>query len=327
MSTPDFKTKVDGAPFPVTTELKRLRELIRLYTPYEAQFPLRLPGVYVARASKAHKSLMHSVQRPALCIVAQGSKSVYVGSELYEYNPEEMLVYTVNLPIAFQVTQASPNEPFLTFKLELDPQRIAELALKLYPHGLARNQDNRGVQITALNADILNAVVRLTETMENEREARWVAPLIVDEILMRLLLSPVGLMVAQLGQVESNTQRVARAIEWIQSHFDEPLNIDALSDMVHMGVSTFHAHFKTVTSMSPLQFQKNLRLQEARRLMVSTVMDASTVSRQVGYANASQFSREYHRFFGTTPSKDIAQLRSGESSLLANSKSNFSDGL
>lgn len=292
-----------------SADMQRLRNLIERHAPYDAEFPLRVPGVSVARATRGHDSLVHSVQRPALCIVAQGNKSVQLGGEQYEYNPDRMMVYAVNLPIAFQVTQASVRAPFLTFKLDLDPQRLAELALKLFPHGLPRNQGGRGVQVANTDLAVINAATRLMEAVENEREAQWIGPLIVDELLIRLLLSPVGPMVAQVGQVDSSTQRVSRAIEWIQGHFDEPLNIDALAELVHMGVSTFHAQFKAVTSMSPLQFQKNPRLQEARRLLVSTAMDAGTVGRQVGYASASQFTREYGRLFGQAPSRDIAGLR------------------
>lgn len=307
-----------GPPSSLALELARLRELVRLHAPYDAEFPLRVPGVAVARSTRTHEAIVHGVQQPALCIVAQGNKSVQIGTEQYAYNPDRMMVYAVNLPIAFRVTEASTNEPFLTFKLDLDLGRIAELSLKLYPHGLPRVQDSRAVQVTEANPAIINAAVRILETVENEREARWVGPMIVDEVLMRLLLSPVGPMVAQLGQVDSNAQRVARAIEWMQGHVAEPLNIEALAETVHMGVSTFHAHFKAVTGMSPLQFQKNLRLQEARRLLVATAMDAGAVSRQVGYASASQFTREYTRLFGNTPRTDMAQLRAGGGGLVPN---------
>ena len=291
------------------TGLARLAELIQRHTPYEGEFPLRVPRVFVARTGRTHEALAHSVQRPALCLVAQGNKAVHIGSEQYEYDPQRMMVYAVHLPIAFQVTRASSDEPFLTFKLELDPGRIAELALKIYPHGLPRLPEGLGVQVTQADPAITNAAVRLLETVENEREAKWIGPLIVDELLMRLLLSPAGPMVAQMGQVESNTQRIERAIEWIQQHFDDPLNIEALAQLSHMGVSTFHARFKAVTGLSPLQFQKNLRLQEARRLMYTMGMDVGTVSRQVGYASASQFTREYTRFFSNTPRQDMYQLR------------------
>lgn len=290
-------------------DLSRLAALIRAFTPYDGEFPLRLPGVAVARSSRVHGHLQHSVQHPSLCLVAQGNKSVQIGPDTYTYDPQRLMVYSVNLPIAFQVTRASVSEPYLTFKLDLDPQRIAALSLKLFPHGLTRVQGDRGVHLTPSNSAIMNAATRLLEVMDDEREAAFIGPLIVDELLTRLLLSPIGAQVAQLGQAESRVGRVARAIEWIHAHYDEPLEVESLAERVHMGVSTFHAHFKAVTSMSPLQFQKQVRLQEARRLMMSSAVDATTASRQVGYQSASQFSREYSRLFGSTPSRDIARLR------------------
>ncbi len=294
---------------PGQSDLVRLARLIGAYTPYDGDFRLRVPGVSVARSTRVHEHLQHSVQRPALCLVAQGNKSVQVGPNVYEYDPQHLMVYAVNLPIAFRVTRASAAEPFLTFKLDLDPQRIAALSLKLFPHGLMHVQDHRAVHLTPSSTTIVGAAIRLLEVMGDEREAAFIGPLIVEEILTRLLLSSIGAQVAQLGQAESRVQRVARAIDWIQGHYDEPLEVEALAELVHMGVSTFHAHFKAVTSMSPLQFQKHVRLQEARRLMLSSPVDATTASRQVGYQSASQFSREYSRLFGSTPSRDIAQFR------------------
>lgn len=297
-------------PFPTSAPvLARLAELIQRHTPYEGDFPLRVPGVSVARAVHTHEALTHSVQKPALCIVARGNKAVHVGAAQYAYDPQRMMVYAVHLPIAFQVTRASVEEPFLTFKLELDPERVAELALKLYPHGLPRRPEGQAVQVTQADPAIMNAALRLLETVEHDREAKWIGPLIVDEMLMRLLLSPAGPMVAQMGQVDSNTQRIERTIEWIQGHFDDPLNIEALAQLSHMGVSTFHARFKEVTGLSPLQFQKTLRLQEARRLMYTTGRDVGAVSREVGYASASQFTREYTRLFNSSPSQDMNLLQ------------------
>jgi AraC-like DNA-binding protein len=299
------------------SDLLRLTELICAHAPHDGDFPLRLPGVAVARATRVHQHLQHSVQRPALCLVAQGSKSVQIGPDAYGYDPQRLMVYSVNLPIAFRVTQASLTKPFLTFKLDLDPARIAALSLKLFPHGLLRAQDHRGVHLTPSSAAIVHAAIRLLAAMGDEQEAAFIGPLIVDEILTRLLLSPVGVQVAQLGQTDSKVQRVGRAIDLIRTHFDEPLNVKALAELVHMGTSTFHAHFKAVTSMSPLQFQKQVRLQEARRLMMSSAADATTASRQVGYVSASQFSREYSRLFGSTPSRDIARLREPSDQRLA----------
>lgn len=290
-------------------DVTRLAELLRMYAPHDGVFELRRPGVFASRASRPSTELIHSIQQPALCVVAQGTKTVRLGQETYAYDASRLLVYSVALPVATQVTQASAAEPFLTLKLNLDPQRISELALKVFPHGLPRVRDNRGVYVAQTNASIVNAAARLTGLMADERDAELIAPMVIDEILIRLLRSPVGGRVAQLGQSESSVQRVAKAVEWVREHFDAPMDVETLAEMVHMGVSTFHAHFKTVTSMSPLQYQKALRLQAARRLMATSAMDAGTVSRQVGYVSASQFSREYGRFFGCTPSRDLLRLR------------------
>ena len=308
MTTPAARLPGAGQVTP-SDDLSRLAGLIRLHAPYDGDFPLRVPGVSVARRARVHEHLQHNVQRPALCLVAQGNKSVQVGPDTYEYDPQRLMVYAVNLPIAFRVTRASVAEPFLTFKLDLDPPRIAALSLKLFPHGLPPVHHQRGVHLTPSNSAVMNAAARLLDVMRDDREAAFIGPLIVDELLTRLLLSPIGAQVAQLGQVESRVGRIARAIDWIHAHYDEPLEVEALADFVHMGVSTFHAHFKAVTSMSPLQFQKQVRLQEARQLMLSSPVDATTASRQVGYQSASQFSREYSRLFGSAPSRDIARLR------------------
>lgn len=300
---------VDTLPGSHQQDLARLAELLRAYTPYDGSFELRLPEVHASRSVRMHKDLIHSIQQPALCIVAQGAKSVFLGSDVYEYNPSRMLVYSVDLPVATRVTRASPQEPFLNLRIGLDPHRIAELTLKVFPHGLPKVRENRGVYVSDASSGIVNAAVRLMELMTDERQAELIGPMVVDEILVRLLLSPVGSRVAQLGNAESSVERVAQAVEWVRKHYDEPMNVEALAEKVHMGVSTFHAHFKGVTGMSPVQYQKVLRLQEARRLLASTPMDAGAASRQVGYASASQFSREYSRLFGITPSKDLARLR------------------
>jgi len=294
---------------PHEKDLARLAELLRAHTPYDGSFELRLPEVHASRSTRMNQDLVHSVQQPALCIVAQGAKSVFLGPDVYEYSPSRLLVYSVDLPVATRVTRASLQEPFLNLRIGLEPRRIAELALKVFPYGLPKVRENRGVYLSDASSGIVNAAVRLMELMENERQAELIGPLVVDEILVRLLLSPVGSRVAQLGNAESSVERVAQAVEWVRKHFDEPMNVERLAEKVHMGVSTFHAHFKGVTGMSPVQYQKVLRLQEARRLLASTSMDAGAASRQVGYASASQFSREYSRLFGTTPSKDLARLR------------------
>jgi AraC-like DNA-binding protein len=252
---------------------------------------------------------VHTLRMPSLCVIAQGAKSVIVGQEVYEYDASRMIVFSVALPVAAQVTQASHSEPYLSLKLDLQPHKIAELVLKVFPHGLPPAQERRAVYIAPNDASIVNAGTRLLECLAQPRDAELLAPLIVDEILIRVLRSSIGVRVAQMGFAESSLDRVAKAISWLRANFSQPMKVEELAELVHMSVSSFHEHFKSVTSMSPLHYQKVLRLQEARRLMLSTMMDAGSASQRVGYLSASQFSREYSRFFGSAPTKDIARLR------------------
>ena len=232
-----------------------------------------------------------------------------LGREVYEYKPSRMLVYSLDLPVAAQITRASELEPYLCFMLELNPRRVAELAMKVYPDGPPPIEEGRCVYAGQANAAILNAATRLMELTLRPRDAELLAPLVVDEILIRLLSSPVGGRVAQIGHAESNLHKVAKAIAWVQANFTTHMNVEQLAESVHMSTSSFHHHFKAATSMSPLQYQKALRLQQARRLMLSKTIDAGTTSRRVGYQSVSQFSREYARFFGSAPIRDIARLR------------------
>jgi AraC-like DNA-binding protein len=270
---------------------------------------LSCPGLYASRLSRANKECVHALRLPCLSIVAQGAKTVIVGQEVYEYDRSRMLVYSVALPVAAQVTQASHSEPYLALRLDLDPHKIAELVLKVFPQGLPPVQERSAVYLTPADASVVNAATRLMECLGQPGDAELLAPLVVDEILIRLLRSRIGVRVAQMGFAESSVHRVAKAISWLRANFSQPVKVEKLAELVHMSASSFHEHFKSVTSMSPLRYQKVLRLQEARRLMLSALMDANTASQRVGYLSASQFSREYSHFFGSAPTKDIAKLR------------------
>jgi len=289
-----------------TTELARL---ISAYAPHDGSFELPIPGLHASRYSRINNECVHALGLPSLCIAAQGAKTVIVGQEVYEYDGTRMIVFSVALPVAAQVTQASPSEPYLALRLDLEPHKIAELVLKVFPHGLPSALERTAVYITPIDQSIVNAATRLMECLAHPGDAELLAPLVMDEILIRLLRSPIGIRVAQMGFVESSVQRIAKAISWLRANFSQPMKVEDLAGLVHMSVSSFHEHFKSVTSMSPLHYQKVLRLQEARRLMLSTLMDAGTASQRVGYLSASQFSREYSRFFGSAPTKDIAKLR------------------
>jgi len=287
----------------------QLARLISAYAPHDGSFELRIPGVHASRFSRVNTECVHALRVPSLCIVAQGAKTTIVGEEVYQYDASRMIVFSVALPVASQITQASHSEPYLALKLDLDPHKIAELVLRVFPHGLPPAQERNAVYVTPMDASIVNAAARLMNCLAESGDAELIAPLAIDEILIRLLRSPIGTRIAQMGFAESSVQRVAKAISWLRENFSQPMKVEDLADLVHMSVSSFHEHFKSVTSMSPLHYQKVLRLQEARRLMLSTIVDAGTASQRVGYLSASQFSREYSRFFGSAPTKDIARLR------------------
>ena len=298
-----------GAGGPSQSDLIKLGRLIAAYAPHDGSFELRIPGVHAIRLSRVNKECVHAVRLPSLCIAAQGAKIMIVGQEIYEYDSTRMIVFSVALPVAGQVTRASQSEPYLALKLDLEPHKIAELVLKVFPHGLPSDQERSGVYVTSLEDSVVNAATRLMECLAQPGDAELLAPLVMDEILIRLLRSPIGVRVAQMGFAESSVQRIAKAISWLRANYSQPVAVQELAELVHMSASSFHEHFKAVTSMSPLQYQKTLRLQEARRLMLSTLMDAGAASQRVGYLSASQFSREYSRFFGYAPTKDIARLR------------------
>lgn len=291
------------------SDIAKLASLIASYAPHDGRFDLAVPGVHVFRISRANAELMHAVPQPGLCIVAQGAKSVLLGKEVYEYDESRVLVYSVDVPVAARVTRASSVKPYLCLTIDFDAQRMSELVWKVFPHGLPRAQQNRAVCVGQTNAMIVSAAIRLIELLAQPGDVELLAPLVMDEIFIRLLRSPVGTTVAQMGAAESGVHKVAKAITWLRANYPEPVQIEKLAELAHMSVSSFHQHFKAVTALSPLQYQKVLRLQEARRLMLSTMLDVTTASLQVGYLSASQFSREYRRYFGSSPTKDIAGLR------------------
>jgi len=289
--------------------LRRMAGLVARYAPHDGVFPLRLPGTYALRRARISSEPVHATLGPSLCIVAQGAKVVMLGRDVLEYDPARMLVFAVDLPVAGQLTRASQKNPFLGFKLDLDRVRVAELATRVFPRGIPKASDTRGLYVGQATDEIIDAVTRLLELMARPEDADLLGPLVVDEILIRLLRTPIGSRVAQIGEPKSGVHRIAEAVSWIRAHFAQPVTVDDMAASVRMSASSFHQRFKAVTTMSPLQYQKVLRLHEARRLMLFQHMDATNACHRVGYLSASQFSREYSRFFGYAPTRDIARLR------------------
>ena len=231
-----------------------------------------------------------------------------LGREVLEYDPAHLLVFAVGLPISTQVTRASRKDPYLGFVMDLDPARVRELAARVYPRGVPKASDDRGLYVGRSTDDIVDAVTRLLDLMAQPEDAGLLGPLVVDEILIRLLRTPIGTRVAQIGHTKSGVPRIAEAATWIRTHFAQPVTVEEMAASAHMSASSFHQRFKAVTTMSPLQYQKVLRLHEARRLMLFQDLDATHACQRVGYLSPSQFSREYARFFGSAPVKDIARL-------------------
>ena len=309
-STPpaiDVVPREVGVEAPADLPLRRLATLVARNAPRDGAFPLRLPGTYVVRRSYITSEAAYSTTRPALCIVAQGAKVVMMGRDVFEYDPAHVLVLAVDLPISSQVIRASQKEPYLGFILDLDPARVGELATRVFPRGVPKASEARGLYVGRSTDGIIDAVRRLLELMTDPNDAEMLGPLVVDEIVIRLLRTAIGPRVAQIGQPKSGIQRVGEAVGWIRTHFAQPVTVEEMAASVHMSASTFHERFKAVTSLSPLQYQKVLRLHEARRLMLFQKLDANEACHRVGYLSSSQFSREYSRFFGSAPTRDIAR--------------------
>lgn len=294
---------------PTQSDLETLAKLTSAHAPYDGTVELRVPGVYAIKVSQTEKDVTHYLVRASMCIIAQGAKTAIIGDNAYDYGAGQIAVYSIDVPLTSKVTRATLSEPYLALKIDLDPQKIAELALKVFPHGVPQPRDTRALYVADADATIVDAFIRLLELMAQPADAELLGGLVIDEILIRLLRSPMGSRVAQIGQSGSSLNRVAKAVDWLRANFDRPVEIEHLANMVNMSVTSFHRQFKAVTSMSPLQYQKALRLQEARRLMLTSMLDAGSAGRRVGYMSASQFTREYGRFFGSAPTKDIHRLR------------------
>lgn len=281
----------------------KLAGLISRYAPHDGLFEL-FPGVRLLRESSVDARPARNISQPGMCIVAQGAKRVVLGDDVFEYDNSRMVVYSTEVPISASIIRASQDEPYLCLIVDIAPNKLAELSAKAFPNGLPRVQQSRAIYIGPTNPKIVEAGIRLLNLFAEPDEADLLVPLVLDEIFIRLLQSDIGALVAQIGVTDSNLQKVSRAISWVRDHYAQPMKVDQLAAQVNMSVSSFHQHFKAVTSMSPLQFQKELRLHEAKNLMLSKMMDVSSASMQVGYASVSQFSREYSRLFGVSPSKD-----------------------
>jgi len=269
-----------------------------------------LAGLMLRRAS-APTELGHGMSYLSFCVIAQGSKEIVLGDNRYRYDPAHYLIATATLPIATRVAEASKERPYLALVLKLDPTLVGSVLVEA-GHIPPRSQSAvTAIDVSALDAGLLDAVVRLVRLLDSPSQARFLAPLITREIVYRLLMGAQGDRLSQVAALGGSTHRIAEAIERLRNDFDQPLRIEDVARELGMSVSGFHHHFRMLTAMSPLQFQKQLRLQEARRLMLGEGLDAASAGYRVGYGDASHFTREYKRLFGAPPMRDVEQLREG----------------
>ena len=243
----------------------------------------------------------------SLCMIAQGKKQVILGEEIYVYDANHFLFTAIDLPVIAQIIEASPQTPYLGVILKLDPYVLAELMLDAHLSFRPSSDDKKGVAIGMMTTSLSDALVRLIKLLDAPQDRAILAPLIIKEIFYRLLMSPQGNRLKRIAAAGTTGHRIVQAIEWLKMNFATPFQVATLARTVGMSTSSFHQHFRDITSMSPLQYQKRLRLTEARRLLMTENSDISSASLQVGYESLSQFSREYKRFFGMSPSEDVRQ--------------------
>lgn len=249
------------------------------------------------------------VCEPILAIVIQGSKEALLGEEAYQYGAGQYLVVSVDLPLNGFVLEATPDKPYLGFKLNLDPAQLCDIITQIRPSTSKKENPVRGLFVSDADSSLIDCAIRLTQLLDTPQDMSFLAPMIIREIYYRLLTGEQGEAVRQIATAGSNMQRIADVIQQIKANFTKSLRIENLAEQANMSPASFHRHFKAITSMSPLQYQKQLRLLEARRLMLAENADATDAAYQVGYESPSQFSREYSRMFGAPPMKDIEQLR------------------
>lgn len=267
-----------------------------------------IPGLLLFRRDQPTEPDFCLIE-PSVVLVVQGTKCMLIGDQAFPYNTGNFLITSLNLPARSQVVDASAALPCVGLVLKLDVRMLAELIAQGEIPAPRERADKTGVGLGTMTPEIMAPMKRLLDLLDEPEAIKALAPLIERELHYRLLRSDQAGLLRQIASVDSQSYRIARAIDWLKLHYNEPLRIESLAAHVQMSTPTFHHHFRQLTTMSPLQFQKRLRLNEAKRLMLNDHLDASSAAFQVGYESPSQFSREYSRLFGAPPRRDIEMLR------------------
>lgn len=299
-----------------TIESERLHELgalIDKYSTGDGIHATAVKGIYCIRLSEPNLKLP-SVYQPSICVIVQGAKQVLLEDEIYRYAPPQFLAVSVDLPLLGQVIEASPARPYLCLQIEIDPRQIGELIAQSGDASWTRGDTGRGLFVGKLDGTTQEAVLRLARLLETPKDVPMLAPMMLRELHYRLLSGEYGPAIAQMAIAGSNTHKIGQILRRIKTHLAAPMRVEELAAMANMSPSSFHQHFKAVTAMSPLQYQKRLRLTEARQILLSENIDAATTAYRVGYESPSQFSREYARMFGAPPMRDVAEIRGASAS-------------
>lgn len=288
----------------------RLRELTVLIDRFSADEGVNetpIPGLMLIRGA-APTSQVHALMEPAICLIAQGKKRTIMGDQVFEYDGSKYLIASVDVPIVGQILEASDERPYLCLRIDLDRKILAEMLLEI-GDGFPEAPCSASLAVSDVTPDLLDVAIRLVRLLETPKDIPVLGKMVMRELIYRLLMGEQGARLRQMAHGESRLGQINRAIIWIKENFRESFAIETLASEARMSASALHQHFKKVTAMSPLQYQKQMRLQEARRLILVEAMDAASASHAVGYESPSQFSREYRRLFGAPPVRDAARLR------------------
>jgi AraC-like DNA-binding protein len=267
-----------------------------------------IEGLRLTRATTP-TDRVHAVSRPCLCVIAQGTKEVFLGETMYRYDPEHYLLATIEVPLTGRVVNATREHPYLALRLELDPVLVGSVMVEAALPTPTSKDDAKAVVVSSLDSHLLDATMRLVRLLDSPNDSRVLLPLVKREVVYRLLTGEQGARLRHLPMQGGHANRIAKAVDRLRDDYNKPLRIENLAKELGMSSSGFHQHFKAVTDMSPLQFQKQLRLQEARRLMLGENLDAASAGYRVGYDDASHFSKDYKRLFGIPPASDAERLR------------------
>lgn len=285
-----------------------LVELMNRFVKTDGTQVTAIPGLRFIRASRISERV-HSVYEPSLCVVAQGTKVVMLGEERYQYDPSSYLTASVHLPVTGQVVEASPEAPYLCVHLQLDMNRIIEIIQSSDRAERPKRESGRGLVINRMSNSLLDAVVRLVRLLDAPQDIPVLAAGVNREIIYRILQNDQNETLKHFALIGSQAQRIAKVIERLNREFQHPLKVEELAEDARMSASSLYNYFKEITGMSPIQYQKQLRLQEARRLLYMENLEAAEAAFRVGYESPSHFSREYTRKFGLPPMRDLRRLR------------------